>query len=361
MAIHTKEQRPWGSKQRVTNAGNRVRLHTATIEDHAIIDRWREAHRHVINSFQAILRNRTRGTQILVAQRHKRKRTIIDKLHRFPKMQLGRMDDVAGCRLIFPTVRELSEFRETFHENSRFNHKLRNKPDKYDYLTRPKESGYRGIHDVYEYDVRSQSGSERKGLLIELQYRTVYQHAWATSVEMVGILTEDQPKFDQGDANLRNVLRFASEIIARAHEGMRSCLADLDDKEVVKRFLELDTQTNFLDMLRDLNAADPAISPKQNLILIFDRGESGRERVLEVKAYSEATVALQSLFELERDNPGMDIVLVKGNSPRDVREAFKNYFTDAREFLDLVEDGCTSLAGGKRLAAPSSSAKRNKS
>jgi hypothetical protein len=134
---------PWGSKQRVSNAGNKVRLGTATLEDHAIIDVWREAHRHVINSFQAILRGRTRGTDIVVAQRHKRKKTIIDKLHRFPKMQLGRMDDVAGCRLIFPSVQELIEFRERFRANTRFRHKVKNPPEKYDYLIHPKSSGYR--------------------------------------------------------------------------------------------------------------------------------------------------------------------------------------------------------------------------
>ena len=50
---------PGGSRQRVTNAGNRVREHAATEEDLAVIDTWREAHRHVINSFQAILRKRT--------------------------------------------------------------------------------------------------------------------------------------------------------------------------------------------------------------------------------------------------------------------------------------------------------------
>ena len=70
-------------------------------------------------------------------------------------MQLSRMDDVAGCRLIFPTVEELRVFRAEFHDKSRFKHSLKNDPDKYDYIAHPKESGYRGVHDVYVYNVNS--------------------------------------------------------------------------------------------------------------------------------------------------------------------------------------------------------------
>jgi putative GTP pyrophosphokinase len=176
---------PGGSRQRVNRAGDSVRAKAATEEDLAVIEEWRAAHRPVLNTFQAILRNRTRGQNIIVAQRHKRRRTIFGKLERFPGMQLSRMDDVAGCRLIFSDIASLYEFRTDLHD-ARFNHKLKSGNDKYDYIRRPKGTGYRGVHDIYEYDVRSLEGEKYKGLLIELQYRTIYQHAWATCVEVVG-------------------------------------------------------------------------------------------------------------------------------------------------------------------------------
>ena len=189
---------PGGSKSRVNRAGNNVRNSTATPEDLKVIEEWRAAHRGVLNTFQAILRTRTRGTNVTVAQRHKRKNTIFDKLQRLPDMQLVRMDDVAGCRLIFRSIKELNKFRDTFHK-AKFNHKRRNEPDKYDYMKSPKDTGYRGIHDIYEYDVNSESGKSLAGLYIEIQYRTLVQHAWATAVEVVGFITESQPKFQQGD------------------------------------------------------------------------------------------------------------------------------------------------------------------
>jgi len=332
---------PGGSRQRVTNAGSRVREGTATEEDLAVIDTWREAHRHVINSFQAVLRWRTRNTDIVVAQRHKRKRTIIGKLDRYRTMQLGRMDDVAGCRLIFESVDELRAFRETIHD-ARFNHKIKNHSDKYDYIAHPKEDGYRGIHDVYEYDVRSAVGRDRKGLLIELQYRTKYQHAWATCVEVVGFVTGNQPKFGRGDDRIKHILRLASEIISRAFENMPSSLPEQSDGAIVKEFLALDGKLKFMRMLRGLNVADREISDDKNIILIF-KEDSVDDELLEIRSYENATVALRALFMLESEFPGSDIVLVKGDRPEDVREAFKNYFSDAGHFIDLIDMGCGKL------------------
>lgn len=157
---------PGGSKSRVSRAGDNIRNHVPTPEDLKVIEEWRAAHRGVLNTFQAILRTRTKGTNVTVAQRHKRKNTIFDKLQRLPSMQLARMDDVAGCRLIFKDIKGLNKFRGTFHE-ARFNHKRRNEPNKYNYIINPKSTGYRGIHDVYEYDVNSESGKVLAGFTLK--------------------------------------------------------------------------------------------------------------------------------------------------------------------------------------------------
>jgi len=51
---------PDGSKSRVTRAGERIRQGAATADDLFVIEERRAAHRGVLNTFQAILRNRTR-------------------------------------------------------------------------------------------------------------------------------------------------------------------------------------------------------------------------------------------------------------------------------------------------------------
>ena len=339
MTTAINESYPGGSRSRVNLAGNNIRNSSYTVHDLMVVEDWRAAHRAVLNTFQAILRNRTRKKDIVVAQRHKRRLTIFGKLKRYPEMQLSRMDDVAGCRLIFSDITTLYKFRNDFHK-AQFHHKRRNEVDKYDYIKTPKSSGYRGIHDVYVYDVNSPNGRHLKGLMVEVQYRTKIQHAWATAVEVIGFITESQPKFQEGDNRYHDAMAFASEILARAHEKSVGPFPQKDKHELVKDFLELDQELRLLSTLRSLNAADQVVSTNRNAILIFS--ESGE---LEVKTYRDAPEALRALFQLEKERPGKDIVLVKADTSEDVRFAFKNYFSDARDFIDLVESGCQVLSG----------------
>ncbi|MAI41393.1 MAG: (p)ppGpp synthetase [Gammaproteobacteria bacterium] len=331
---------PGGSKSRVNRAGQRVREGSANTEDLQVIDEWRAAHRAVLNTFKANLRRYGTGKDIIFGQRHKRKRTIFNKLERFPSMNLARMDDVAGCRLIFKSINELYSFREHFHK-ARFKHKRRNtdNKDKYDYIKYPKESGYRGVHDVYEYDVNSSVGRPLKGLYVEIQYRTLVQHAWATTIEVIGFITESQPKFQHGDTRYESVMKMASEILARAHEKMKGPLPELDDRDLVTNFIAAEKELGLLHMLRGLNSADKIISAKRNAILIISEGKP-----LEVRQYRDATDALRALFEFEKEMPDRDIVLVRADTSEDVRLAFKNYFSDASDFLRLIGRGCERLS-----------------
>ncbi len=330
---------PGGSRSRVNHAGQAIRDGNFTETDVYILDEWRAAHRPVLNTFQAILRMRTHGTDIAVAQRHKRKSTIIGKLQRYRDMQLSRMDDVAGCRLIFRTVEDLYSFRADFHK-ARFHHERRNEIDKYDYIKRPKSTGYRGIHDVYSYDVNSEVGRPFKGLLVEIQYRTLIQHAWATSVEVIGFITESQPKFQAGDRRYERAMALASEILARVYEQKKGPFPNKLDCDVVSEFLEAESEISLMQMLRGLNVANTEISANRNAILIFPKiGD------LEVRTYRDATEALRALFVLERERPGTDIVLVRADTTEEVRLAFRNYFTDAQDFIQLIDRGCGKLAG----------------
>jgi hypothetical protein len=42
-------------------------------------------------------------------------------------------------------------------------------------------------------------------------------------------------------------------------------------------------------------------------------------------------------------------VLVRADTSEEVRLAFRNYFSDARDFIKHVEDGCTKLVKAKEL------------
>lgn len=324
---------PGGSKSRVNAAGLAVRAGTATPHDLHVIEEWRSAHTAVINTFQALLRSRAKAVGAEVAQRLKRKATIFDKLTRHAGMELSRMDDVAGCRIIFRDIPTLMEFRDSL-QRARFSHKLRNDLDKYNYIKNPKADGYRGIHDVFSYQVNSDEGQHLKGLSIELQYRTLIQHTWSTTVEILSQITGHDPKYHRGDPRYVEAMALASEMLARAFEGKNGPKPGLPDQEVARSFHALDEQLGLLLRLKALQVADKSKgSTSRHFILM--RG-TGWHNYLNVSNYATAEAAKHELFRLELAYPSADIVYVTGETTDAVRLAYKNYFDDAVEFLEKI-------------------------
>jgi putative GTP pyrophosphokinase len=333
------EYPPWGSKGAVNRAGEALRgIGPLSAENAAALENWRASHNAVLNTFQAILRNRTRGKGIVVAQRLKRRNTIIDKLSRESKMQLARMDDVAGCRLIFADVAELRDFRANLLQ-AKFAHKRKNEVGKYDYILTPKPSGYRGVHDIYEYNVSSKQGARFKGLMLELQYRTKSQHAWATAVEVVTQMTDFQPKFNRGGEAGIIFFQFASEIMARTLEGGTSCFPHMTDRQVVKGFEKADKETQMMRFLYSLNVLHD-YSEGGHLVLQYENNGG-----LKIHNFDKVSSATKALFQLEKDHPQDNVVLVQADTFEQIRSAYRNYFSDATEFLVAMESGTISLSG----------------
>ena len=63
-----------------------------------------------------------------------------------------------------------------------------------------------------------------------------------------------------------------------------------------------------------------------------------------MRTFRDATDALRTLFELEKEFPDSDVVLVRADRSDDVRLAFRNYFSDAQDFIQLMDEGCAKLS-----------------
>jgi len=253
-------------------------------------------------------------------------------------MQLARMDDVAGCRLIFQSIPALHKFRDELHR-ANFNHVRKNDATKYDYIVSPTERGYRGIHDVYEYRARTNRSTACNGLLIELQYRTQLQHAWATTVEVVTQATENQPKFDRGDRRHIRLFCLASEMLARVHEQRKSCLPDVSDRALVEEFEALDAQIGVMGRLLDLAAFKWIDDQAKSKHVILQLSKDG----LKLHPFDLELEASTALLDFEKQFPEDDIVLVGADSVAEVTSAFRNYFSDVGEFLQLMQTGREGL------------------
>lgn len=323
---------PSDTKNSIRRAGERIRKGTAQPNDLDILNRWRAAHGYIINTFQATLRTRTRDTPIPVAQRLKRASTIVDKLKQGRALDLYSMHDIAGVRLVFPNIESLRDFRAKSHQ-SRAKHEMVNEPSKYDYIAGPKKSGYRGVHDVYRYIAGTESGAKWNGLLIEIQYRTLVQHAWATAVELADVLTANRVKFNQGTPENERFFQLCSELLARKHESSTSSLPDLSHSDLVGEWRQIEAKAHIFQQLKSIAQQESAANLEGFVLLIV---QSNGDLVVEPqKSYR---TAIANLLEFEAAHPDWDIVLASGDRDESLRSAFRNYFRNATEFISLIEE-----------------------
>lgn len=144
------------------------------------------------------------GGRIPVGQRLKREGPIIDKLARYPKMKLSRMQDVGGCRLVAPGGR--SEVQGVLRRIEKKKWDVRNLKD---YVEEPTKHGYRAIHVVVMRDER----------LIEVQLRTPVQNRWAVEVDRASRRLRQPLKFGVGEPDLLRYFERAAYGLACVEAG----------------------------------------------------------------------------------------------------------------------------------------------
>jgi putative GTP pyrophosphokinase len=168
---------------------------------------WRSLHARPLSTVAANLRyhvdceeGRIRG-RTEVTQRLKRFDTMIDKLAR-EQGRITQMHDIGGVRAVLPSLRHVYVVGRRLRKSWMI---IRVR----DYITEPKNSGYRALHLVVQ----------RKGYAIEVQLRTIAQDVWANTVEQRGMATGVGFKFGAGDADVHAVFVAMSEVLARFDRG----------------------------------------------------------------------------------------------------------------------------------------------
>ncbi len=276
-----------------------------------------------------------------VAQRLKRRPTIIDKLKREPRMQLSTMHDIAGCRVVFDSLEDMFRYRDAMRAHPGKHIHVNRNNDHFDYVKNPKRSGYRGIHEVFKTRTGRVDARSWDDLLIEVQLRTKAQHAWATAVETIDLLNGERAKFGEADANLSRFFVLASEIIARAHENSRSCLPNVKSNELLEEFLELDQQLGVVRRLEEAVQQNPQLNKNRANILIFHFEEGKKLEVIDFKDISLALTEYERLEDEFREKA--DVVLVSAERVEDIRRSFQNYFSDSKDFVELINVGIDRL------------------
>ena len=109
----------------------------------------------------------------IVTYRVKRIESILSKIERQPKMQLARINDIAGCRCILQNEKRVFQFLAELRKSTILEIVRKNNSDGsqkeyiFYYINEPKENGYKSIHVI----------CKSKDKLIEIQIRDNTQHA----------------------------------------------------------------------------------------------------------------------------------------------------------------------------------------
>lgn len=331
--------KPLYSKKQVKRSGKYIRDNPTDnysqtkegLEHLHVVSNWRDLHGAVLNTAQGWIRRLDRSTDIIVAQRLKRLDTVLDKLASGRSSDLSTMHDIAGVRVIFESEDDLRVFRKKM-EKSRAKHKRKNEIDRYDYIKSPKETGYRGVHDVYERICTT--GTIYNGLKFEVQLRTSVQHAWATAVEIYDLTQGTRLKFSSEGGEDDALLHFSyiSELLARFHENRPCRFLELSVQDLRTKCLEMEANTRLVTSIKSLRAATRYGKLEKNSVLYLTK-----KRKLYAQQFPSMPKAMEALKDLERREDIVNVVLVGAQDPKHIKNAFRNYFSDSAEFVSLYE------------------------
>jgi ppGpp synthetase/RelA/SpoT-type nucleotidyltranferase len=354
---------PWAEpkhdRSEVDAAGDVLLKQEATLAElehaYTVINNWRSSHAFPLNTFQMTLRYKARplDSTALVAQRVKRLSSIEAKLARLRRLKLSDVQDIAGCRVVLSSVDTVEELVNAYH-NSSLKHELDHKDD---YILRPKNSGYRGIHLIYRY--RSDKKDTYNNLKVEMQFRSVRQHAWATAVETVGTFTRQSLKSSQGE---KEWLRFFALMgtamalserrptVPRTPTNEAELIAELED-----HVLKLDVANRLRAYGATLRTLETSVTKDTHyFLLVLDP----TAQTVSVTGYrsGQLEVASEQYLAAERsiaEAQGSDAVLVSVESIAALKRAYPNYFLDTRLFLEEVRRFVPRKAGRRALVPAS--------
>jgi ppGpp synthetase/RelA/SpoT-type nucleotidyltranferase len=307
-----------------------------------VVDNWRACHGLPLNVIQAGLRARIRRLKqnALVAQRLKRFSSIMNKLARESDMKLSQMQDLGGCRAILSSISTVNALYRMYQEPQPSVFAEEEGSLKcYNYISKPKEDGYRGIHVVARYHPRLIVRTPWNGQRIEIQLRTKLQHAFATTVETVTTFTREPLKFGAGPSEWRRFFSLMGSALAIRERTPLVENTPSDETELIAELREAAKALKVTPKLRGWARALRTLRRKHIknykwLLLTLDTTMN----TIGVRGFQNREEASQTVAELEKSKRSdLDAVLVWVDSIQKLRAAYPNYYADANEFLTALD------------------------
>lgn len=321
-----------------------------------VLSYWRASHEGALSEAVDMLSKAAKryDSKAVIAKRLKRAPSIINKLRRFKEknMKLRTMQDIGGCRAILSNEKRVRKLVRDLKSKMDFRVK--------DYISNPKEDGYRSIHLVGDFSVVN-SGEKS----IEIQVRTDAQHSWATAVEIIDLFTGQAIKSNQGSDEWKRFFRAVGNQFALIEDipVYNQILPNKLQAEILKRLkgeinlgkkaaIENNIETlyvlgeklsvldRFQAFANSLKVADEHVAKELITGYILLKVDTINCRIYST-IYDETNFykATDDYLNEEKNaalNKEIVVALVSTESLGGIKEAFPNYFADSDLFIKYV-------------------------
>jgi ppGpp synthetase/RelA/SpoT-type nucleotidyltranferase len=221
-------------------------------EANDVLKNFRLIHQHPMILFRNTIDRKLKKHSItaLVSQRLKRIPSIIKKLEIQENMNLSRMQDIGGLRIVVKTIKEVNLIREELKKTEKHNNFKFTFAKEEDYIKNPPESGYRSIHMIYKYD---KDIDLNKQCILEVQIRTQLQHSWATAVEVTGTYLNQSLKQGLGEEKYLNIFKKISKLFISLetkkinYEFIKEVKQDIEKVELLQKLKSFNIVSKHLE------------------------------------------------------------------------------------------------------------------
>ena len=310
-----------------------------------IIHIYRKQHYHPMVTINNSIKSRIKTKSLwkieyTLSQRLKRLQSIILKLSNKEKethkMQLSRMQDIGGIRIVVKSIGDAIKLSEILSNTTKWIRRYQTIRFK-NYIYEPSEDWYRGIHIIYNF----KDESNHKDFSIELQIRTEMQHIWAMAVETFTMFSGEGIKFRQGDSNIRSYFELVADGFSILEWWMISTKRKNISKDTI--FSEIKTKTQELEIIEKLrwfqkvfhSVYNKEINSKhKEYILQIDK----KNKKISTIIYKES---LRQEFTRNEQDENLISVLIKVDDIKKIKSIYPSYYADTNVFITKIEEICT--------------------
>jgi len=238
-------------------------------------------------------------------------------------MKLRNMQDIAGCRSILSTTKNVHKVRREL--NKRREYKVR------DYIKNPKADGYRGVHLVG----KSKNKENGNQYPVEIQLRSRIQHSWATAVEIVDLFTDQSLKSNVGKKDWLDFFKYISNEFSKL-EKISNNPVDKSLEKSIGLARKLGVYKKFEGFAGSLRVIESHVEKEiegYNLVQINFMAQTVEVTTFPFDQFDTATQEYLKYEKNAAESSNFVVALVSSYSIDNLKEAYPNYFADSALFV----------------------------